>query len=185
MENFEEHIDANTAAFKEHFGTLSNEELHWKPDSDTWSIAQNIEHLMIINESYFPLLSELREMPIEEIVGDNNTSQVIETGAYILSSVTPDRTHKIKTFPLWEPNSEGLKGDVLHIFSSHQERLKTEIKNSEGLLKRGVVIASPANAAYTYTLATAFEIIVTHEKRHLEQTKEVLEILIQTSLGSK
>ncbi len=184
MKNFEEQIDINTMAFMEHFDTLSNEELRWKPDSDTWSIAQNIEHLIIINESYFPLISKLRTIPIEEVGVTDNISQVIETGAFILSAVAPDRINKIKTFPIWVPNSKEMRGDVLHIFSNHHDRLKDEIKKSEQLLMHGAIITSPANATYTYTLATAFEIIITHEKRHLEQAKEVLDKLKETSIDN-
>jgi hypothetical protein len=36
------------------------------------------------------------------------------------------------------------------------------------------VIASPASKMIVYTLDTAFDIIVTHERRHLEQAREVL-----------
>ncbi len=36
---------------------------------------------------------------------------------------------------------------------------------------------SPANKNIIYTLETAFDIIVTHEQRHLAQAKEVLEML--------
>ena len=42
------------------FGTLTNEQLHWKPNPHTWSIAQNLDHLIVINESYYPILESLK-----------------------------------------------------------------------------------------------------------------------------
>jgi hypothetical protein len=50
-------IDDTTAAFKKAFGQLSDEQLNLKPNSSTWSIGQNIEHLIAVNESYFRLLN--------------------------------------------------------------------------------------------------------------------------------
>jgi hypothetical protein len=44
-------------------------------------------------------------------------------------------------------------------------------------LEKGTVISSPANKYIVYKLETAFDIIVAHEERHLEQAKEVLSVL--------
>jgi hypothetical protein len=42
---------------------------------------------------------------------------------------------------------------------------------------KGTIISSPANKIIVYKLEIAFDIIVAHEKRHLEQAREVLQIL--------
>jgi hypothetical protein len=39
------------------------------------------------------------------------------------------------------------------------------------------VISSPANKNIVYKLETAFDIIVSHEQRHLEQAKEILQLM--------
>jgi hypothetical protein len=41
-------------------------------------------------------------------------------------------------------------------------------------VENGTIISSPANKNIEYKLETAFDIIVAHEKRHLEQAREVL-----------
>jgi len=41
-------IDTITAEFTKEFGNLSAEQLNWKPNADTWSIAQNMDHLIVI-----------------------------------------------------------------------------------------------------------------------------------------
>lgn len=46
-------IDQTTNDFVQTFGSLTDEQLNWKPDEKTWSIAQNIRHLILINESYY------------------------------------------------------------------------------------------------------------------------------------
>ena len=74
--------------------------------------------------------------------------------------------------------------DVLEKFSKHQAKLKLEIELTEELIETGAVISSPANKNIVYKLQTAFDIIVTHEERHLEQAKEVLDLLKKESSHS-
>lgn len=51
------------------------------------------------------------------------------------------------------------------------------IRNSKELIQKGVVISSPANKNIVYKLDKAFEIIIAHEKRHFEQSKDVLQLM--------
>ena len=167
-------IDDLTRAFNETFGALTAEKLNWKPDPQVWSIAQNIDHLITINETYFPVIGAIR-------TGDYRTPLIGKLGFIVrffgktvLRSVQPDRRRKIKTFPVWEPSSSLISGDILDRFGKHQEELKAMMERSGDLLEKGTVISSPANKYVVYTLEQAFDIIVAHEQRHLEQAKELL-----------
>jgi hypothetical protein len=42
------------------FGSLSSEQLNWKPNPNTWSIAQNLDHLIVVNETYYLVLASLK-----------------------------------------------------------------------------------------------------------------------------
>ena len=79
----------------------------------------------------------------------------------------------MKTFPIWEPSISLVRGDILDQFEKHQQELKQLITSSEDLLEKGTVISSPANRMIVYKLETAFDIMVAHEKRHLEQAREI------------
>ena len=59
-QEFTHRLDELTHRFKKTFGELSESQIHRKPDAETWSIAQNLEHLILINESYFPVIDRLR-----------------------------------------------------------------------------------------------------------------------------
>jgi uncharacterized damage-inducible protein DinB len=60
MEKWNQQIDTSTQEFVEAFGKLSAKELNWKPNSKTWSIAQNIDHLIVFNETYFSIIESLK-----------------------------------------------------------------------------------------------------------------------------
>jgi hypothetical protein len=167
-------VDLITEDFKQHFGNLSAEQLNWKAAPQRWSIAQNVDHLIVINETYFTVFSQLRAghyaLPWISRFG----FMVRFFGKVILDSVQPDRKKKMKTFPLWQPAQNEIPSDVLQRFEHHQVQLKQWIASSSDLLDKGTIISSPANKNIVYKLETAFDIIITHERRHFEQAKEVL-----------
>ena len=166
-------IDQITAAFNNYFGQMTNEQLNSKPNAATWSIAQNIDHLMVINNSYLPAIEEIRAG--KQKLGRLSKLDFMTRffGNFILKSVGPSRKRKMKTFPVWEPSKSDVEGDILAKFTEHQENLKKLIASSEDLLTKGTLIASPANKNIVYKLEVAFEIIVMHEQRHLAQAKEI------------
>ena len=169
-------LDANTEKFSHAFGQLSEEELNWKPDPNTWSIAQNIDHLITINSTYFPIIASLHQGSYKlSLMGKVGFIAPV-MGKMVLNAVGPDRKQKTKTFPIWEPSTSRIKGDILTRFSKHQEDLKLAIEGSADLLEKGVIISSPANKNIVYSLESAFDIIVSHEERHLVQAQELWEV---------
>lgn len=168
-------LDTTTSLFKDTFETLTSEQLNWKPAPEVWSIAQNIDHLIVINHTYYPVIDALLKGQYKTPFIGKIGFMVNFFGKFILQSVQPDRKRKMKTFPMWEPATSNISGDIIQRFEKHHEELKQKIKACEPLIAKGAVISSPANKIIVYTLATAFDIIVTHELRHLEQGKEVLQ----------
>ena len=177
MEHWLKQIDQNTTDFQERFGALSSEALNWKPNPEAWSIAQNLDHLIVINESYFPIFAQRRAGTYRTPWHAKLGFIVNFLGKMILQAVGTDRQKKIKTFPIWEPASSVISEDILERFVAHQQRLKEEFQACTPLLGKGAVISSPANGNIVYSLETAFAVIVTHEQRHLVQAEEMLALL--------
>jgi len=65
----------------------------------------------------------------------------------------------------------------LQKFEQHHQELKKVITESEELIKAKTVISSPANKNIVYYLDKAFDIMVAHEQRHLNQAKEAMEFV--------
>ncbi len=169
-----EQIDRTTVGFKDAFGGLNGEQLNWKPDPNTWSVAQNIDHLIVINRTYYPVIASVRQgtyrLPFIARFG----FMVNLLGKMILGSVQADRKRRMKTFPIWEPATSNIGAGILSRFEEEQLALKQLIAGCSDLLDKGTIISSPANKNIVYRLQTAFDIIVTHEQRHLAQAKELL-----------
>lgn len=169
-------LDENTASVMKHFAELSDDVLNRSPNTGVWSIAQNLEHLIILNESYFPQFEQLKTGNLRLPFISRFDFLVKKLGEWILSSVQPDRKKKIKTFRLWEPNHNHKSG-IIDRFSAHQEDLKAHFLALESKAGTKAVICSPANKNIAYHLDKAMEIIEMHERRHIEQAKEVLKQL--------
>jgi hypothetical protein len=166
-------IDELTQSVQQTFGHLTEPELNWKPNATTWSVAQNIHHLITINETYYPVVASVR-------AGSQKLPWIARVkfmvrffGNFILDSVEPTRKRKMKTFPLWEPSQSTISGDIVDQFVRHQNELKNLVQSSQDLISQNVIISSPANRNIVYTLARAFDIIITHEWRHFNQAVEV------------
>ncbi len=177
IQQWQQKIDALTGEFKERFADLPADELTRKPNAQTWSIAENIQHLISVNESYFPVLEQLKEGKYKASFMARFSFFVNFMGKTILKSVAPDRRKKMRTFPMWEPVTAEIKGDIVSDFATHQSELKKAMSGTEQLLQQKAVIASPANRNIVYTLEKAFEIIVAHEERHLNQAIEAFEVI--------
>ncbi|MEO1051772.1 MAG: DinB family protein [Bacteroidota bacterium] len=178
--NWLDQIDDITAAFTAQFNGLTTEELNWKPSNDVWSIAQNMDHLIVINESYFPLIQQLKSGTLKTPMLAKLGFVTNMFGKMILNASKPDRKKKIKTFPVWEPDQSHI-ANIVERFAAHQKALKSEIEASGKLIDADAVIVSPANKNIAYKLETAFDIIVVHEQRHLEQAKELQELMSEKS----
>ena len=177
MKNWDEQIESTTQNFMDIFYGLDIEQLNWKPNSQTWSIAQNIDHLIVINKSYFPIIESIRKGTYKTPIFSKLGFVVSFFGRTVLKAVQPDRRKKMSTFPIWEPSKMKIPNGILDRSKEHQSDLKKIIENSKDLVEKGRIISSPANKNIIYKLEIAFEIIVTHEKRHFEQSKEVLRLM--------
>jgi len=126
MKHWINQIDKTTADFSSLFGSLTKEQLNWKPNPTTWSIAQNIDHLIVINQSYFPLLADLKAGKFKRPFIARFGFIVSFLGKTVLNAVKPETKKKIKTFAIWEPSESKIAGDIVTQFSKHQDQLKQE-----------------------------------------------------------
>ncbi len=173
-----ESLDATTHDFQREFGALTPAQLNWKPDVKTWSIAQNIDHLIVVNSTYFPVIESIRRgnysLPFPAKMG----FLVSFMGKSILKGVQPGSGSKVKTFPIWEPGHSQIPEGILERFGAQQAAVKKMMDDASDLIRQGAVISSPANRYIVYKLETAFDIIVAHERRHLAQAKAVFDRLL-------
>lgn len=168
-------IDKLTADFLESFDALSEEVLNKRPNDNTWSVAQNIEHLIVINSTYFPLFKSIKQGDLNIPIHGKLAFVRNRFAKMILNSVDPSNLKPIKTFEIWKPSDQYISADIIARFEQHQSELKSESKSLEAQIADNIPIHSPANKFIIYGLRDAIHIIVKHEERHLLQAQLLLE----------
>lgn len=184
INQWKKEIDEISEKFRSSFGNLTEAELNWKADAQTWSIAQNIDHLMLINKSYYPIIQKALQKKLDLPWFAKLSFVHKSVGRMILMASQPDRKKKLSTMPVWMPATGNLSADIVEQFVKHQDEFKQVMEGCRSLLMNNTLIHSPANNSIVYKLSDAFEIIIAHEKRHYEQANESMLLMRQNNFSN-
>lgn len=171
------HIDTHTDEVRRLFGGVSLQQRGWRPAPEQWSIDQHLEHLIVLNESYFDEFNRINRNVRNPVFLARLPVVPDLIGNMILSSVKPENKRKMRTMSVWEPSISISGRDMVAEFVHHHERLKIHVAGLEIFIGRNVIVSTPANKYIVYPLETALELIVTHEKRHIQHAQRLLEAI--------
>lgn len=156
------------------FRDLDAEALNRQPAPGKWSVAQCLDHILVLNRTYFDIPAKIRAgaypLPFHARFG----FMVNFFGKFILQSVHPDRRRPIKTFPVWEPSHSDIPGDIVARFVAHMDELDAFIRNNQDLAEQGAVVVSPASRIVAYRMDVLFDIMLAHAERHVNQAEEAM-----------
>jgi len=170
-DNWQMEITKISWAFEQVLKDIPTPAFNMKLSAETWSPGEIIDHLLKVNASYFPIF--------ESIVQGKHRKPLLgyipfigkKTGEFILKSMVNPK--KQKTFPIWEPRYSLIDPYVGTEFLGQQDRLSKYIEQLGPYLEKNLVITSPAISIVVYQLDQAISMILAHEKRHLQQLKNV------------
>ena len=150
---------------------LDAEALNYHQPS-SWSIAENLSHLIQLNSSYFPLFEQI-------ILGTYKPTLIAKVkflanpiGNMLYGMMTSKR--KVKTMQVWYPVASTFDLGIINDFSNHQMDLARYLERLEPHFDKNIIIPSPANRFLVYPLDRAIDIIIAHENRHLEQCRTIV-----------
>ncbi|HSE06988.1 MAG TPA: DinB family protein [Methylomirabilota bacterium] len=157
------------------FGSLTSEQVNWKPDEKEWRIGQCFDHLVLSNRPYVPIF--------EAILAGRRRPRVRERipllprlfGRLLVNALRPDSGRKIQARPAFYPSSSRIDPAIVATFLAQQERLLHLMEASVGLDLDGITVTSPVLRFVTYSLMDACRIIVVHEQNHFVQATRVME----------
>lgn len=146
---------------------LSEEQLNFKPNEESWSVAECLRHIAISEQS---LWAGFIEGPLKAAADPSKRSEVKMTDKQLMG-IIESRAQKVKTFAPFEPeNKQGTVKEVIKEFKSlrdaHIKFTKStdeDLRNHYGQLPFGTI------DSYQAILFMAG-----HTKRHTDQMKEVM-----------
>lgn len=145
---------------------LSEEQLHFKPDETTWSIAECVEHIAISEQNLFGLLqmivAEPAELDTKPAMSDEQLMQAISS-----------RNQKVKTRKEFEPTNK---------FGSYKASLKSfkEFRSNNINFTKSTDLALRSHFyEFPFGPADAYQILLfisAHTERHIAQLNELKEM---------
>lgn len=146
---------------------LTDEQLSFKPDDGTWSIAEGVEHLAILENTFGDLVHKTVAAGPNPALKDS----LVFTDEQIMPMIT-DRSNKVKTSEPFEPSGKfGSHEAALQAFLEKRGELIDYVKTTEDDLRNRY------NKDFPFGAVDGVQLIVftaAHTERHVLQMEEVM-----------
>ena len=169
-------LRTSAANAKATFGSLSPEQLNWKPTPKSWSIAQCFDHLITTHTLYFPRFEKLANGEAKQTFWESYSPLSGFFGRFLIKSLRPENVKPMKTTSKAQPSASEVGGDIIDRYVENQNHLIEAIRKiPDSLDPMKTIITSPLMGLVTYSLDDCYEIIAIHGPRHFNQAKRLLE----------
>ena len=154
------HMEMTAAWLADEVSGLTAEQLAFRRAPEEWSVAQVLDHLLVVAPIYWDDLQAALKAPSRPGATATTDADMLWYGI--------DRTFREKAIPTEVP-----KGNVRDVraalaeYRKHHDRLLQYIRTTSDDL-RAHVVARQASDAYQWAL-----LISTHEQRHILQIREI------------
>jgi hypothetical protein len=177
----DERITGITSALKQvaddaraNFGSLSSEQLNWKPAENCWSVGQCLEHIIKTNQEFYPEFEKLASGSRKNSFFEDYSPLSGVFGRFLIKAVSEDSQKAKAPSKRIVPPSD-ISADIIDRFASHVDEVNRKVESCAGADRKKTVVTSPFLAVFTYTLDDAYTVLVEHTKRHFRQAKRVTE----------
>jgi hypothetical protein len=158
------------------FGSLSPEQLNWKPAPKSWSIAQCFDHLITTHSLYFPLFENLANGTAKQTFWESYSPLSGFFGRFLIRSLRPENVKPMKTTSKAFPSSSEISGDIIDRYVDHQNQMVDALRKLPADIDpKKTIVTSPLMGLVTYSLDDCYEILAVHGPRHFNQAKRVME----------
>ena len=160
-----EYLEKTREGFEASVEGLTEEQMTFKPDAESWSVAQVVEHVIIVEGA-------LKSMLEAKFKAGENTDQKAEvkmTDDQVVALIT-DRSGKIQTQDQFKPSGKFSEAaEAIEAFDEQRENLVNWLKDSD-VDMRNYVNEFPFGKIDAYQTVL---FLAGHSARHAEQIEEV------------
>jgi len=155
------------------FSGVSLEQLNWKPSLQSWSIAQCLEHLIISHNSYGSYFGEIAEGNYKMNFWQSYSPFTHLSGKLMKQQLQEHPKRKFKAPKKIQPAASEMKMEIIDRYQENLETFLDQISKCRNIDIDKTIITSPILSIVTYSLRDAFQFLMQHEHRHINQAIRV------------
>ncbi len=153
---------------------LPLETLQYKPDAETWSVLEGLEHLNLYGEFYLPEIKRQMDKSAHQTATALFKSSWL--GNYFALAMLPkEQLNTMKTFQDKNPNGSSLDKQVLAKFIAQQKETLTLLEQASRVNLTKTKTGITLTPWIRLRLGDTFRVVIYHNDRHIVQAKGVLE----------
>ena len=153
------------------FGHLTERQLNWRPATNSWSVAQCLDHLLSANREMFDAIDAAFVRP--PTIWQRLPGLPRLFGRLLIRSQMPEATRKFTAPTQATPSASAIDASIVQRFIDHQSEVAKRVHAIDAA-SAGCTMVSPFVSFITYSVLDGCRLIVTHERRHVEQARRVL-----------
>jgi hypothetical protein len=156
---------------------LSETQLNWKPDKDSWSIGQCLDHLIVTDSKYIPAFQQIADRTYHMRSWEKWSPFSGLFGKMLVRNVGEIPRRKMKAPRVIRPTDSKVGRDIMERFHAHLDKLLDLLSSCRDTDIDKIKITSPVSAFFTYSMRHAIQLIMQHEHRHLNQAVKVRNLM--------
>lgn len=169
--------NAMKAQVESEFASLSQDQLFWNPDKSSWSIGQCFAHLNAFHRFYVPVFVERVQNSRFQEPTDYFQSSPLGNSTYLKVKLGKLKNvkRKLKSPKDYNPlvNTNLKTENVIEDFFKYQGMLIEVMEDAKGVNIRKTKTSFSVRPIVKLRLGDAFQYIVYHAERHIEQARKV------------
>jgi uncharacterized damage-inducible protein DinB len=154
------------------FSGITQQQLNWQPSPQSWSIAQCLGHLIVSHSVYFTDLKKITEGNFKMNFWERYSPFTALWGRIMKHRLQEKVKRKMKAPKKIQPAGK----TSLTIIEEYRQSLGEFFGYISGCRNIDIdktIITSPILSIVTYSLRDAFQFLITHEHRHINQAIRV------------
>ena len=153
---------------------LTDAQLHWRPESGAWSVAQCIEHLNVTARLYLPFLDEGIAEAIRRGLYGPGPYHYNWIGRLIAWSQEPPPRFRTRAPRTLQPVPERPRQELMAAFRAYKVQYIDRLRQANGVDLARARVRSPAPYWLWLPLGSGFALMAAHERRHLWQARQII-----------
>jgi uncharacterized damage-inducible protein DinB len=158
---------------QQEFTSLSFDQLNWKPTPESWSIAQCLDHLIASHNAYFRVLEKIKAGSYKMNLWEKYSPFTAICGRIMKDQLQEQVKRKMKAPGKIRPAASALSPQIVEKYLDNLTIFLKYISDCQRVDIDKTVITSPLIGIVTYNLRDAFQFLLQHEHRHINQAIRV------------